>query len=153
MADPDPVPDPLGFAIDLGSVRQRLLALKYFLSVTDIQAASAAMTGEIVRTPCAFVSVASETAEPNRFIRGAGGHAQRVTVQLSVLFAEQLARKDAKGVDQVERTRKAVIRQLVAWTPDGAEQPLDYDRYVLRATSDVDVFGECLFRTTYRLNF
>lgn len=141
-------PDPLAFAVDLESVRARFEALSYFLAVLDIQAATEAIQEEIARPPMAFVSVASETAEANKLI---GGHSQRVFVTLSVLFCEQVARAAKDTRDAMERTRKAVIRQGMAWTPEGAEKALEYDRYLLRGMSGGVIWGEVLFRTSYRV--
>ena len=143
--------DALDFGIDLEDVRQRYLGMKYFVSVTDIQAAT-----EILRDPdamgfvppAAFVSIASETAEPNKTI---GGHAQRVNVTLSILFAVPSARLDHGADDEVEQTRKAVIRMGLAWRPKGAAAALDYQRYLLRASGQGLVWGEVLFSTSYQL--
>ncbi len=145
MADPiDPL---LDFAVDLESVRDRVAALGYFVSVRDIQAATEAIVDEIVLPPAAFVSVAAETAERNNVI---GGHSQRVTVTLSVLFAEQVQRAAADTRDRVELTRKAVMRQLIAWTPRNAAASLEYDRYLLKGMSGNVIWCEVLFRTSYR---
>lgn len=145
----------LAFGVDLTDVRDRLDALSYFVVVEDLRAASeilAADDGFGFVPPAAFVSVASESADRDRMIRGAGGHAQRVNVTLSVLFAESDARADRKGDDQVEETRKAIIRQLIFWTPNRAAAALQYDRYLLRASGNGLVWGEVLFRTSYRLS-
>lgn len=148
MADPAP----LDFAVDLQSVCDRLKLLAYFSTVRDIQAASMAVQGdEIALPPAAFVSVASETAEANKTMGAPGSISQRVTVTLSVLFCEQLARAAKDTSDRVELTRKAVIRQLIGWTPDGAGKALEYQRYLLRGVSGRVIWGEVLFRTSYRL--
>ena len=144
--------DALDFAIDLSTVVERLEQLTYFVSVGDIQAATEAIEDEYFQPPAAFVSIASETAQPNRFIRGSGAHSQEVDVVLSVVFAEQVERAAADTRDRVELTRKAVIRQLIGWTPGRAGRARDYDRYLLRGMSGRVVWGECLFRTRYRLD-
>lgn len=144
----DPL-DPLNFAIDLNTVVDRVAALNYFLSVQDIQAATEAIQDEYFAPPAAFVSIASETAQPNKLI--GGGHRQQVSVTLSVLFAEQVQRAAGDTRDQVEQTRKAVIRQLIAWVPGNAERGLEYDRYLLRGMTGNVIWGEVLFRTTYQL--
>lgn len=145
MADPDP----LAFAVDLESVRARVATLAYFNAVEAIQDATVAAENMNVVPPAAFVSVARETAEPNRMSTGA--IVQRVAVTLSILFAVPAERADGKAGDEVEQTRKAVIRILLAWTPGGADKPLEYERYQLRATGDGLVWGEVLMRTVYRL--
>lgn len=141
-------PDPLDFAVDLDDVRERIKVLRYFLTVDDIETASRAIEAENAAPPAAFVSIQSETAEANKTI---GGHSQRVSVSLSVLFCEPLARSDRETRDVMERTRKALIRQLVAWTPRNAGKALQYERYLLRAVGAGLIWGEVLFRTEYRL--
>jgi hypothetical protein len=142
--------DALDFAINLGSVRDRLVALEYFLSVTDILAASEALDDTVPASPpAAFVAVSRESAEPNKLI---GAHAQRVNATLAVLFVESAARFDRSAKDQLERTRKAVIRQLVAWTPDGAGHPLNYVGYRVAGMDDGLVWGEASFATSWRLS-
>jgi hypothetical protein len=143
--------DAIDFGIDLEDVRKRFLGMGYFLSVTDIQAASEALSDPDAfgfLPPAAFVSIASETAEPNKTI---GGHAQRVNVLLSMLFAIPSARADREADDEVEQVKRAVIRMGVAWKPKGAGAALDYSRYVLRATGGGLVWGEVLFSTSYQL--
>ena len=143
--------EPAEFGIDLDAVRERIKALQYFVSVTDVRSAVEAIEEEFATTPAAFVSVASETGGPNIFVKGAGGHSQLIECTLSVLFVEQAARFDRLAPDQVEQTRKALIRQLTAWTPAGAARALEYDRYLPRASGGGLFWGECLFRTRYRL--
>lgn len=145
-----PDPAPLNFAIDLGSIQDRLKALNYFLTVEDVQSAGTALNSEHDICPAAYVSIASETADPRMNIDG-GGYAQEVEVSISILFAEYLARMDHETRDLVERTRKAIIRQLIAWTPEGAGRSMRYDRYLLRAMDDRAVYGEVIMRTRYRL--
>lgn len=145
----------LDFGVDLASVRDRLTALSYFLTVEDIRAANEILSagdGFAFQPPAAFVSTASETAERDRIMSGAGGHAQRVNVTISVLFAEASARFDRGVDDQIELTRKAITRQLLYWTPAGASSAMQYDRYLLRAQGAGVVWGEVLFRTSYRLS-
>lgn len=137
--------------IDLDTTRDRIRALNYFTSVSDVRSAVEAIEDEFAATPAAFVSIASETAGPNKFIGGAGGHSQLVVVTLSVLFVEQAARFDRLAPDQVEVTRGRLITQLTAWKPTGAERSLEYDRYLPRASGNGLFWGECLFRTLYRL--
>jgi len=139
----------LEFAVDLSDVRDRLAALRYFNGVTDIEDATNVIETLSALPPWAFVSVASETAEANRI--AAGGHSQRVTVDVSVLFCVPAESRAEDTGDVVERTRRAVIRILLAWTPKGAESPFNYSRYLLRATGDGLVWGEVIMRTRYRL--
>lgn len=142
--------DPLAFGIDLESVRQRVLALNYFTSVTDVLDASEALDGLLAGLPpAAFVGVANERAAPNKII---GGHSQRTSVEVAVLFAESAARADRRSHDQLERTRKAVIRQLVAWQPAGGERGLNYVRYRVVSIGDGLAWGEATFETTYLLS-
>jgi len=141
--------DPLDFAVDLDDVRDRLLLLQYFVSVTDVADAVQAIEDFPAVPPAAYVSIASETAQPNQLI---GGHAQRVLTTISVLFCEQAARQDRDTRDRMEATRKAIIRQLIAWTPNRAAGPLQYARYLLRASGDGLVWGEVLFSTSYRVS-
>jgi len=141
--------DPLDFSVDLDSVRDRIKGLKYFVTVEDLAAASEALGNEDsfgFVAPAAFVSVASETAEPNKTI--GGRHRQRLTVTLSILFAESSARADRDGTDRADRTRKALIRQLAGWRPNGALGPLQYTRYLIRATGGGYVWGEVMLATT-----
>lgn len=144
MSDFDP---PLDFSIDLTTIRERLKLLNYFIDVEGIEEAAYAMENETGYPPRAYVSVASETAEPNKLI---GGIAQVVHVSISILFCEPYVRSDQPTRDVVEKTRRAIIRQLVGFVPDRAERFLEYDRYTLRAISGGCIWGEVLFRTRYR---
>lgn len=140
--------NPLAFAVDLNSVRDRLATLSYFLSVQNIQDATNALEHLDALPPAAFVSTARETAEKNKVI---GGHSQRVSTTISVLFCVPAERAADDAADVVEETRKAVIRILLGWTPAGAGDPLNYERYLLRATGDGLIWGEVLMTTSYRL--
>lgn len=145
MADPA-----LDFGVDLDSVRDRVMTLSYFNGATTIQDGTLAIENVSVLPPWAFVSVARETAEPNRTATGA--KRQRVAVTISILFAVPAERADGETGDVVEEARKAVIRILLAWTPRGAEKALEYQRYQLRATGDGLVWGEVLMGTEYLLS-
>lgn len=147
--------DPLAFGIALADVRDRLKLMNYFVTLEDIRAATEILDREEgfgFRAPAAFTSIASEAADRDRKMSGATGHIQRVNVSLSVLFAESVARSGRDADDRVDLTRKAIIRQLIYWTPSGASSALQYDRYLLRATGLGNVWGEVLFRTSYRLS-
>lgn len=141
--------DPLAFAVDLESVKDRIKALGYFLTVDDVEAASIAIGDENAYPPAAYVSVASERALPNKQI---GGFAQRVNPALSILFAEAAADASRARTGKLEQTRKALIRQLIGWVPTGADYPLTYLGYQLRAMSDGLLWGEVTFSTSYRLS-
>lgn len=144
-----PEPDPLAFGVDVNSVRDRVAGLGTFLLVGDIQTAEEALAGTLPFTPpAAFVSIVNEQAEPNRI--AAGGFSQRVGVRLSVLFAIKAQRALDDVRDEMERTRKAIIRQLVAFVPEGAEKGLGYDRYVLKRIDAGLCWGEVLFLASYR---
>ncbi len=148
MSDAD---DPLAFGINLPSIRDRLKLLRYFLDVTDIESVAAAFAEGKGYPPMAYVSVASETAEPRS--RSTGGYDQRVAVSVSVLFCESSLGLDGGRADRVDKTRRRIIRQLVGWTPDGALPGafLTYQRYLSRSVGDGLVWGEALFGTSYRL--
>lgn len=144
--------DPLDFAINLDDVRDRAKGLGYFLSVTDILEAAEALDperGVAARPPAAFVAVSSERAGANKLIQG---YAQRVEVEVAVLFVESAARADRQSRDQLERTRKAVIRQFLNWRPGGAEKGLEYLRYRVVSVGNGLAWGEVTFRATYRLS-
>lgn len=137
------------FGPDFDAIRDRIASLGYFVTVTDIQSAAMAIEDSLGVPPMAFLSTASETAEPNKTI---GGHAQRVTARLSVLFAIGTERAAHDGKDASEQLRKALIRLLIGWTPPGALGPLQYDRYLVRSVGDGLFWGEVLFVTSYRLS-
>lgn len=146
---PDPIDPALDFAIDLASVRDRVAALRYFLSVTDVLEASEALDRTLpARPPAAFVGVSGETALPNKVI---GGHHQRVNVSVAILFVESAARADRRSTDQLDRTRKAVIRQLVAWQPRGAERGFNYVGYRVVTIGEGLAWGEATFEAPYLL--
>jgi hypothetical protein len=145
-----PLDPTLEFAVDLASVRDRVAALSYFNAVEAIQDATNVFEQFSVVPPAAFVSVARESAEPNRM--ATGPISQRVTVDLSTLFAVPAERRDGGTGDEVEATRLAVIRILHGFTPTRALKPLEYVRYQLRATGDGLVWGEVIMRTVYRLD-
>jgi hypothetical protein len=146
MADPDP----LDFAIDLDDVRARVEQLGYFLSVSDILDASEALDETLpAQPPAAFVAVSREKAEPNRLI---GGHRQRVRVLVSVMFVESTSRLDRRAKDQLERARKALIRQLIGWKPRNAQDALEYDNYRVVTVGGGLAWGEVAFATSYHLS-
>lgn len=138
----------LDFAVDLESVRQRLCQLSHFTSVTNLQDSSVVIEQMSAIPPAAFVAVTSERAEPNKTI---GGFAQRVNVTISTLFCVPAERADGKAGDDLEDTRKAVIRILLGWTPDRAESMLQFQGYALKAAGDGLLWGEVLMTTSYRL--
>lgn len=143
------MPDELDFAVDLEDIRARVNKLSYFTDVLQLEDATLDLESGVEGIPpLAYVSTASETAEKNRLT---GTLAQRVTVRISVLFCIPAERADKASRDEVETTRKAVIRILLGWKPKGAEQWLEYDRFLLRASRDGLIWGEVLMLTTYRL--
>lgn len=144
MSDPDPL---LDFGVNLDSVVDRLKALKYFVDVSDIEAATVAIEEVRGLPPAAFVSVASETAERNKLI---GGHAQRVTVSVSTLFCIKAASRLGDRRHATDRVKRAVMRQLVNFKPEGALDALQYDRFLMRGIIDGLIWGEVLTRTSYR---
>jgi hypothetical protein len=143
--------DPLSLSgVDLAEVRDRLTQLDFFLSVTDIQAATQVIEGDLSFTPpAAFVSIPNETFEPNRY--AAGGHGQRGIVTISVLYCIPSQRAADDVSDEVEQAKRAVRDILKAWTPKGAGKPLDLYRYAIRLNSDGLIWPEWLFRTSYDL--
>lgn len=143
MADPENA-----FGINLGEVRDRLATLDYFTSVQDIQAAAQAIdaTAPFI-PPAAFVSIGRETYEPNRY--AAGGHAQRATVTLSVLFCVPATRADGATSDEVEQARKAIRLILMGWKPGGADKALEAGSYSVRLIADGLIWGEWLFATSF----
>jgi len=146
MADPDTL-----FGVQLGTIRDRLATLSYFTGVHDIQAGSEAISGEAPFVPpAAFVSTAAETYGPNRY--AAGGHGQRATTDVSVLFCVPAQRADSATADEVEQARKAILAILAGFTPDGADKPLDAVRYQVRLIADSLVWGEWIFRTGFNRN-
>lgn len=154
MSDTD-IPPELEFGIDLASVKARLEGLGYFLSVTDLSDAVEALEKQAAfYPPAAFVSISSETPEPNRIISHgdpAPNFHQRTRVTLSILFVERTARADGKKTERVEKTRRAIIRQLLAWRPEGATRYCEYQGYALRATGDGMIWGEVKMVTEYDL--
>jgi len=142
-----PSPETL-FGVDLIAVRDRLRSLEYFNSVDDIQAGSEAIQGlKPFTPPAAFVSIARESYERNRY--ASGGHGQRATVNLSVLFCVPAERADGRQSDEVEAARKVILAQLIGWTPAGAQQALEAVSYNVRLIADGLVWGEWLFRTSF----
>jgi hypothetical protein len=138
----------LDFAPDLNSIRERVAALSYFTDVRTLQEAALDLEEMNGIPPLAYVSTASETAEPNKLI---GSISQRVSTRISVLFCVPAERADDKTRDELEEARKAVIRILLGWTPLRAEKPFEFDRFLLRASRDGLLWGEVLMLTTYRL--
>lgn len=138
----------MDFAIDLESVRDRLTGLSHFTSVTNLQAAVLAIENMNATPPAAFVAIASETAEANKLV---GGLSQRVNVTISALFCVPAESASDSAGDELEDTRKAVIRILLGFTPGRAMKALEFDRYLLRQSGDGLIWGEVLMRTSYRL--
>jgi len=143
------LPPELVFGVDLASIRDRLIALGYFLSVTDLTDAMEAID-EIAPAypPAAFVSTLSEAPQPNKLI---GGFHQLTPTVISILFVEPSARADRKQMDRVEKTRRAIIRQLVGWTATGAARHFEYAGYSIRAAGDGLIWAEVKVRTEYFL--
>lgn len=142
----------LAFGVDLEDVRERLSSLKYFTTVERLQDFVLDIEEGVSGTPpLAYVSVASETAEPNKLSGGPDAWSQRVTVTVSVLFCIPASRADEKPMDDVEDARKAVVRMLLAWTPKGAESPFQFARFLLRDSRDGLIWSEVLMRTSYHL--
>jgi hypothetical protein len=139
--------DPLAFGIDLADVRTRLEGLGYFLSVTDVLEASEALDGTVTAAPpAAFVGVASETALGRPGIQS---WSQPMLVEISVLFAESAARMDRRATDQMEQTRRAVMRQMVGWKPARAQRALDFRRYRVVTVGGGLAWGEVTLDTQY----
>lgn len=142
--------DPLDFGIDIADVRARVELLGYFLSVTDILEASEALDETLPAIPpAAFVGTAREQAEPGQLIQD---QAQRVPVEVVVLFVESASRMDGAIRDQMETTRRAIIRQLFAWKPRGALKALRYGGYRVVSIGGGLAWGEVTFTTSYRLH-
>lgn len=146
MADPT-----LEFAPDLTNIRDRVAKLSYFTSVQDLQEATLDLENLRGVPPLAYVSIASETAEPNRLTGGPDAWSQRVTSDVSILFCIPAERADERPRDDLDEARKAIIRILLGWTPDGADSPMQYRRFLLRASRDGLIWGEVLMRTAYHL--
>jgi len=142
--------DPLDFGIDMTSVEARLETLGHFRSISDALTAAEALDQTLpAAPPAAFIAVAREVADPNRYV---GGHAQRVSADLSVLFVESASRIDGATKGQMEDTRKAIIRILIGWQPAGAESPLEYASYRIVEIGNGLAWGEVTFTTTYRVS-
>lgn len=148
-----PALDPaLDYAVDLDTVADQLKTLGYFLEVQGILATGEALEGRIAaRPPAAFVAVQSERAIRNQVI---GGHSQHFDVEIGVVFVEQSGRrKDAvtdRAMDQLEITKRAVVRILMGFTPRNAQQPLDFLSYRPISLGGGFAWGQCTFATTYR---
>jgi len=140
--------DELDFAVDLDSIRDRLSSLAYFTAVESLQEGTLNIENLIGIPPLAFVSTVSETAEKNKLV---GAWSQRVTPTISVLFCIPAESASGSAGDELEAARKAIIRILLGWTPTGAEDPLSYSRFLLRASRDGLIWGEVLMTTTYHL--
>jgi len=142
--------DPLDFGIDMASVQARLELLGYFRAVEDVLGASEALDQTVpAAPPAAFIGIGRENATPNDVI--GGGHRQRVTTELAVLFVELASRFDGATKGQMEQTRKAIIRQLIGWKPIGAQVPLEYAAYRIVEIGNGLAWGEVTFTTTYRV--
>lgn len=141
--------EPIDQGIDLDSVVARLKAAQVFTTVEDIEAATVAIEEARSVPPAAYVSVASETAEPNKLI---GRHAQRVTVVISTLFCIKAYRRDAESRHALDRVKRIVLAQLVGWKPDGGEVAFEYQRFLMRGIIDGVIWGEVLTRSTYRIS-
>lgn len=144
--------DPLSLAgVDLVNIRDRLKSLSFFNFVEDIQSAAQIIEGDIsFNPPAAFVMIESESFEKNRY--AAGGHAQRATVIISVLYCIPSQRAAGDLSDEVEQAKRAVRDQLRGWKPKGAQIALDAFRYRVRLISDGLIWSEWLFRTSYDAN-
>lgn len=143
MADPETL-----FGVDLSAVRDRLETLSYFTGVQDIQGGAEALSGlTAFRPPAAFVSIARESYEPNRL--ASGGHAQRATTIISVLFCVPSTRADRGDGDEVEQARKVILALLKGWMPPGAAKPLEAVDYRVRLIAEGLVWGEWQFRTSF----
>jgi hypothetical protein len=139
----------LDFGLDLTEVRDRVRTLSYFTDVLSLEDATLDLQKGIEGIPpLAYVSTVSETASPNRLT---GTLAQRVTVKVSVLFCIPIARADKAAREEMDETRKAVVRILLGWRPTNALDWLEYDRFLLRASDDGLLWGEVLMSTSYRL--
>lgn len=134
-------------AVDLLAVRDRLKLLGLFLTVGTVADAAQAMATN-VRTPSAFVGIASESASPNRT---QAIHDQAVEDMLSVLVVVASERKANDQADVVEDARRAVIGQLAAWVPPGARRALDYAGYRIVQMGGGLIWFECTFRTGWHL--
>lgn len=146
MANPETL-----FGVDLKAVRDRLATLSYFSSVDDVQGGAEALGGlRPFLPPAGFVSVARESYAPNRL--AAGGHSQRATVVLSILFCVPAQRADGGVGDEVEQARKAVLAVLKGWQPPGAGKPLEAVDYRVRLIDKGLVWGEWQFRTAFDLS-
>jgi hypothetical protein len=143
------LPPELDFGPSCDDVAERLRSLTYFNTVQPYVAAVLAIEDGTALPPAAYVSVTSETAEPNRLI---GGHGQRVTVSFSILFCIRAENASGNVDDALDRTRRAVIRLMLGWAPPGAEKALDFSRYQIRSTGDGLVWAEAIFTTSYRLD-
>jgi hypothetical protein len=139
--------DPLAFGIDLTDVRTRLEGLGYFLSVTDVLEASEALDGTVTAAPpAAFVGVTSETAQGQP---GIGSWSQRISVEVSILFVESAARMDRRATDQMEQTRRAVMRQMVGWQPAAAQRAFNFRRYRIVSVGGGLAWGEVTMEAPY----
>lgn len=142
---------PAVFGLDLASVRTKLVGLGYFLSVTDVLAATEALDESLPASPpAAFIGVATETAGPNR-VMGSGKLSQRVDVVLSVLFAESASRFDRAAEDQVDATKRKVVGALLGWKPTGVERQLNYRGFRVVSVGGGLAWGEVLFGSTFLL--
>lgn len=138
------------FGVDLSAVRDRLKTLGYFTDAQDIQAGADALSGLTpFIPPAAFVSIARETYEPNRYATGA--HGQRGTAILSFLFCVPSTRADKATGDEVEQARKAIAALMKGWQPPGAQKALELVDYRVRLIADGLVWGEWQMRTTFDL--
>lgn len=138
------------FGVSLSDIRARMALLNYFTSIQDIQAGTQAFEGLApFRPPAAFVSIANESFEPNRY--ASGGHGQRASATVSILFCLQADRADDATNDEVEEVRKAVLAALRGYQPGGALKALESFRYQIRLIADGLIWGEWLFRTSYDL--
>jgi hypothetical protein len=145
------MPGELDFAVDLEDVRARVGTLHYFTAVETLQEATLQLENLSGIPPLAYVTTASETAEANKLMGGPDAWSQRVTTDVSILFCVPAERAAGAARDELEATRRAVIRILLAWTPKGAESPFQYRRFLLRASQDGLIWGEVIMRTSYHL--
>jgi hypothetical protein len=145
----DPVDPATLFGPQLQPIRDRVAELGYFRTVADAQDAVNAIEEAQGLPPMAFVQVVTERASRNRTM---GRHGQRVACGISILFAIASDRAAGDTGDMAEQLRKAIIAKMIAWTPPGAAEALDYDRYLVRSIANGLYWGEVVFATSYLLN-
>jgi hypothetical protein len=143
-----PFDPPLDFGIDLASIRDRVRDLGYFNAVETVERALLAFEGLGVLPPAAFVSTASESAV--RLGTIGGPETYRVTTDISTLFCIPAEQRDDGALDIIEKARRSVMIQLVNWTPEGAETPLRYRRWLIKAVAEGLIWGEVITFADWR---